>query len=468
MSIKFKLSSQTISELHSCLYNGDGKETVAFVLCGTAITNEQVIILAHEVVALSSESYLDRKSDFVRWSTFELKPLLDRAEKESLSIVKFHCHPSGYDEFSNIDNESDKELFPSIYDWLGTKVPCLSAILLPDDRVIARHIDANGNFFPVSTTVVGDIVKNYSTKASCTKPFQKFEERNLQTFGSLTRDTLSQMKIAVIGCSGTGSPVVEQLNRLGVGELILVDPDKLEHKNLNRVTNTTMRDAELALFKVDALQNRLAEIGLPTRITAIPRTLLNREVIKIVSECDFIFGCVDSSEARVAISRISSFYLVPYIDIGICLDADGSGGVRNISGKIGYFQPGMSDHLTRRSILPSTLEAESLKRTNPDEYLNLLEEGYIKGVSENSPAVISVNTYASSLAILEFLARVHEYRNEPNSNFAQQTFCLVNNFFEEKSEEDFLPSKELKKYVGRGDLPLLLDMPSLSVSLEAA
>ena len=47
------------------------------------------------------------------------------------------------------------------------------------------------------------------------------------------------MSIAVVGCSGTGSPVIEQLARLGVGRLVLVDPDRVEEKNLNRIVNAT-------------------------------------------------------------------------------------------------------------------------------------------------------------------------------------------------------------------------------------
>jgi len=35
------------------------------------------------------------------------------------------------------------------------------------------------------------------------------------------------MRLAVVGCSGTGSPVVEQLARLGVRRLVLVDPDEI-------------------------------------------------------------------------------------------------------------------------------------------------------------------------------------------------------------------------------------------------
>ncbi|MCS6115938.1 ThiF family adenylyltransferase [Shewanella baltica] len=462
MSIKFKITDSTIAQLNEHLFPDDGKEAVAFVLCGHVIDDTYTILLAHKVIPLSYDSCLVRKHDYVQWLTQDFVPILNEAEKNNLAIVKVHSHPKGYSQFSDVDNESDKELYPSIYSWSESDLPSLSAILLPNNELIVRHVSDSGIFTPVSVTIIGDEVHNTPVEFSLPREVSDFEVRNLQVFGSKTRDTLSRMNIAVVGCSGTGAPVIEQLNRLGVGELKLFDPDIVEHKNLNRITNTKTVDADTKKFKVLAIKETLNDIGLSTKISAFPRNILDPEAILEIAVCDFIFGCVDSAEARCLLNRISNYYLIPYIDIGISLDADGNGGVNNISGKVAYFQPGKSDHITRRSVLPVTLEAEALKRSSPKTYQERLDEGYIKGVIENSPAIIPVNTYASSLAVMEFLARVHNYRNEPNCNFAEQVFCLVNNFYEAKNESDFTIPLGTNKILGRGMTSLLLDMPDFS------
>ncbi|QYJ89674.1 HesA/MoeB/ThiF family protein [Shewanella halotolerans] len=462
MSIKFKITDSAMVELDKHLFPGDDKEAVAFVLCGHVVGDKETILLAHKVVPLSYDSCSVREHDFVKWLTKELVPILNEAEKENLAVVKVHSHPKGYPQFSNVDNESDRELYPSIYNWSKNILPSLSAILLPSNELIVRHVSESGVFTPVSVTIIGDEVHHTPAELSLCREVLDFEERNLQVFGSKTRDTLSRMKIAVIGCSGTGAPVIEQLNRLGVGELKLFDPDVVEHKNLNRITNVKTADADAKKFKVSSIKDTLDEIGLSTVVSAFPESIFEAEIVKEIAVCDFIFGCVDSAEARCFLNRISTYYLVPYIDIGISLDADGKGGVNNISGKVAYFQPGKSDHITRRSVLPATLEAEALKRSSPEIYENMLDEGYIKGVVENSPAIIPVNTYASSLAVMEFLARVHDYRNEPNEDFAEQVFCLVNNFYETKSESSFTVPFGVNKCLGRGDKTLLLDMPEFS------
>jgi tRNA A37 threonylcarbamoyladenosine dehydratase len=65
-----------------------------------------------------------------------------------------------------------------------------------------------------------------------------------QAFGEGTTRQLQRLRIAVAGASGTGSPVIEQLVRL-VGHLVLVDDDRVEHRNLNWITFATTDDAEI-------------------------------------------------------------------------------------------------------------------------------------------------------------------------------------------------------------------------------
>jgi hypothetical protein len=43
---------------------------------------------------------------------------------------------------------------------------------------------------------------------------------------------------------------------------------------------------------------------------------------------------------------------------------------------------------------------------------------YIRGVAEDRPAVVSVNTQIASTAVNEFLARLHPYRYDDNADSA--------------------------------------------------
>jgi len=275
-----------------------------------------------------------------------------------------------------------------------------------------------------------------------------------------TTKAIKQLAIAVVGCSGTGSPVVEQLARLGVGELVLVDPDHVEERNLNRILNSKYEDALLKRLKVEVLSEAVESMGLDTKVTTFAENLCTPEVIKTVAECDVIFGCMDGIEGRHLLNTLAAFYLLPYFDMGVKLEADGKAGVDEVCGSVHYLQPGKSSLLSRGVFTLEQVRADSIRRTDPDAYEEMLKSKYIVGAQEDSPAVISINMLLVSMAVNEFLARLHPYRHEPNSEYAEYRISLAGGFLYNACEGK--PCKVLAPHVGRGDLSPLLGKPSLS------
>src|SRR5258706_11144601 len=110
--------------------------------------------------------------------------------------------------------------------------------------------------------------------------------------------TLSLHDALPICCSGTGSPLIEQLARLGFGRLVLVDPDSVEERNLNRIVNSWREDAYLKRPKVEAMARAIAAMGFGTEVEIIHDHLASPGVVKAVAECDVLFGCMDGVEGR--------------------------------------------------------------------------------------------------------------------------------------------------------------------------
>jgi hypothetical protein len=111
------------------------------------------------------------------------------------------------------------------------------------------------------------------------------------------------------------------------------------------------------------------------------------EAVHCVAECDVIFGCVDTAEGRNLANRIASYYVIPFIDVGVRLVADGRGNVDSIAGAVNYYKPGGSTLLERGAISSEQIRAEETRRTNPDLYRELRRQRYIQGVDEERPAV---------------------------------------------------------------------------------
>jgi hypothetical protein len=105
------------------------------------------------------------------------------------------------------------------------------------------------------------------------------------------------------------------------------------------------------------------------------------------------------------------------------------------------------------------LRAEYLRNAAPEALQKEIEAGYIPGIVDEAPAVITLNMRASAACMNEFIARAYPYRHESNQNYARTQFSLA------ACEEEFTPESAFAStpsgLLGRGSLEPLLDMPFL-------
>lgn len=442
------------------LFPGDGCEAVAIAICGRSSYKSSSTLLVQEVHEIPYQACRIREPDRVTWNPDVIVHALEKAMNKGLSIIKIHSHPGGYRKFSGTDDVSDKQLFESIYGWLDTDEPMASLIMMPDGELIGRSIWPSGLGGPLrSIRAVGDDIKYWFSEE--TKPdVPAHAVRIVQTFGDGTYSVTRRLHAGVVGCSGTGSITIEQSARNHFGQLTIVDPETIDHKNLNRILNSTWQDAENQAAKVDVLAAAIKAMNLDTQVNTYQADLITVDVIKELSQCDVIFGCMDSVDGRHILNKIASYYLIPYIDMGVRIDADGQGGVESINGVINYIKPGGSSLLSRGLYTSTDLDAAMMKRHTPALYEERAKQGYIRGVRVDQPAVISVNMQIASMAFNEFLARIHPYRVEPNSKYAQRR-VVISDPEASMDMEDGNACQIFSKWVGLGDQQPLLGMQDL-------
>ena len=450
MEVKLRMTESQHSSLKAHLYSGNTGNTQAIAFCGQRISETVRCFMLNDIY-LAPHTNSDGN---LALSIPDYDVLLEKAAKRNQAIL----HIFKANAFSKNALESDC-LKQADYVQPPNRTN-LIAIMLPDGQIQAQELSKDGEITRLSLiSVVGDDLQFWSYLDVPDK-VSNFTESHAQAFGSGTTKAIKRLAVAVVGCSGTGSPVIEQLARLGVGELVLVDPDDVEERNLNRILNSKYEDALLQRPKVEVLSEAVKLMGLGTKITAFAKNLCTPEVIKAVAECDVIFGCMDGVEGRHLLNTLATFYLIPYFDMGVKLEADGKGGVGEVCGSVHYLQPGKSSLLSRKMFNLEQVRAESIKRSDPDAYEDMLKSKYIVGAQEDSPAVISINMLLASMAVNEFLARLHPYRHEPNFKYAEYRISLIGGFLYNAPEGE--PCKVLMPHVGRGDVSPLLGKPSLS------
>jgi hypothetical protein len=464
MQYQLSISGIHYDLLRRHLYPGDNLEAVAIALCGRLRSEHMHKLVVQEVV-LIPHSECKRTPDYVSWNTERILPLLEKVAKHDYALLKIHCHPGGYEQFSSFDDDSDSSLFSSVFGWTDSDLPHASAVMLPEGRIFGRvfHPDMDTERLQ-RISVAGDIISIWNYSKGDNSEFE-IGKRTAQAFGEGTFNLFKRLKIAVAGCSGTGSPVIEQLVRLGIGTIIIIDPDKVELKNLNRILNTKRKDALNKKHKVIVIKQAIKGFDLGTCVEVYPNNLYDDVYfLKELATCDVIFGCVDSIDGRDLLNRLATYYLIPYFDLGIKLEGDGKGGISKIVGTVHYLQPGKSSLMSRGLYDAEDLKAAGLLRMYPDQFDDLVKNSYIKNINVNRPAVISVNMMIASYAVNEFLNRIHPYKVDPCSEFAQTTIDLTEGCFIHLSENRLKEDTFLKTKLGKGDREVFLDLIELSIA----
>ena len=129
-------------------------------------------------------------------------------------------------------------------------------------------------------------------------------------------------------------------------------------------------------------------------------------------------------------------------------------------GTVNYLRPGRSSLMSRGLFTMSDVATAGLRRNDPDAHAQQVKDGYIRGAVVQRPAVISVNMFAASLAVNEFLARLHPFREEPNAGWAAVEFSLAS--MELFGDPDEGICELLAGKVGKGDVTPLLDVLELA------
>lgn len=413
--------------------------------------------MANELILIPPDVCEKRTSTRLTWPFADYLPpgKIEEIESNGLSVFTIHSHPDGTGWFSPTDDKNDRKLFRSVCCWFYDDRPNGSAIMMPDGKVIARVVNLREEFIPIQNVVV--VGKNIRIWKQSSKNTESLGAgiRVSQTFGKGTFNLLRNLHVGVVGCSGTGSIVVELLARNCIGHLTIVDPDCIEERNLNRIINAMRNHAEKNVPKVTVLQQAVKRMGTGVHVNAYQSNTGDKAVVEALLDCDVIFGCVDSAEGRYHLECIASAYFLPYFDIGVNLEAGPDGAISQGDAVAQYMHPENADLMSRGGYTSEQLTAEAWYRTDRKHYERQRKAGYLAEVGEDQPAVMSINMQAACMAFNDFLARLHGFRLDDNDDFSEQRFRLVHGHYDaEKAEMN--PSSIFKKYSGMGDRSFLM------------
>jgi len=372
-------------------------EGACFLLCKVSQTAQELRFLCREVLPVKVEAYLVREALFLSLDSPCYVSAAKRARNNGLSLLFVHSHPGGYLGFSEQDDRED----PKLQQFFSARVPNRQhgSLVLTEQGVIGR-VWQGDRFVPMDVArVVGDQFAFHFNQTS-KSALPDFFDRQVRAFGQDLQRVLSRLTVGVVGAGGTGSAVIEQLARLGVGELVIFDHDRLEGSNVNRVYGSSSSDA--GMLKVEIAARNVDNIGVGTGVRIQAEDVTDEGVILQLRDCDVVFGCTDAESPRATLTKFSLSYLMPVIDMGVVINSR-NGRIENVAGRVTTLYPGEACLFCRGAIDPNRILQET---RSPEEQARRVEEGYAPELAINNPAVISFTTAVAAVAINEFLHRL--------------------------------------------------------------
>ncbi len=150
---------------------------------------------------------------------------------------------------------------------------------------------------------------------------------------------LHEKSVAVAGCGGLGGNIIEQLARIGVGNITAIDGDVFDESNLNR--QLLSNEANIGKPKALVARQHITGINSDTNISAHHTFINHQNAGLLLNGCHVICDALDNARSRSVVFNYAAENQIPVV----------SGAIGGWYGKVMTFVPGKSDPGLLNSIL---------------------------------------------------------------------------------------------------------------------
>ncbi len=175
----------------------------------------------------------------------------------------------------------------------------------------------------------------------------------LPEIGPEGQERLRAATVFLGGLGGLGSIIANYLVAAGIGNLRIVDSDRVEESNLNRQILHWTDD--IGIWKSHSAQNKLQRLNPECRITAFVEEIREDNVLNLVGNASVIVDGLDNLQSRKVLNRASLKRGIPYV----------FGGVEGFNGMVSTFVPGEGPCLECLFPLPASSEKKEFGIIGP-------------------------------------------------------------------------------------------------------
>ncbi len=141
---------------------------------------------------------------------------------------------------------------------------------------------------------------------------EKYDRQiNIPEIGHCGQEKLKLAKVFISGAGGLGSPAALYLAAAGIGNIKIVDQDRVSLSNLNR--QILHGEADVGRFKVDSAKDSMVRLNPEVNIETAPQTITTDNVSRLVSGYDIIIDGLDNFETRLILNKTAINLGIPFI-----------------------------------------------------------------------------------------------------------------------------------------------------------
>ncbi len=414
-----RLPADMAAQLHAHLFPGDGDEHGAVIGASLIETSRGTRLLARRLYpARDGIDYVAGQRGYRMLTPSFVRDRIRDCAREGLAYLAVHCHGgTNHVGFSGDDMASHERGYPALLDILGGQP--VGGLVFARDAIAGDLWLPDGRRVKLDSAVVAGWPMRELREAPLPAPAGDLTyDRQSRLFGDRGQAILAGQKVAVIGAGGAGSLIVEYLARLGIGHLVVIDPDRIDRTNLPRVVGGRFWDAHtwltnptrpaflrslgerLATPKVRVARRVARQANPSIRIEALQADVTQNEVAMSLIDCDYLFLAADSMQARLVFNALVHQYLIPGVQVGAKVQVDKNGTVSDIFSVVRPVGPGFGCLWCNELINPAKLQEEALTAEQ------LRQQRYVQDEGVQAPSVITLNAVAIAHAVDDYLMSV--------------------------------------------------------------
>jgi hypothetical protein len=371
------------------------RESVVFGLASHTTLHDRTLLLVQKLIPLPADAYVAARYHGAKWPGAAMVPVLNEALAGPFGVIVFHGHPHDGEVFLSPDDRGTATRLLPTFQLILPERPH-AFVVVGDDHAAGLVLRSGGEGYSRVERVrlLGQVLADLPAKLPATLGSQQAEAFHRQELliGGTAQARIRQTKVAVVGLSGGGGHVVQQLAFTGVGEIIGIDDGRAKPSHRARVIGIEAGDIRHRRSKIEIMERTVRRISRTVRFTGVNQPIPTQSSIDALKEADIVVGCVDNYHARADIQELCSRFLIPYVDIGLLIrPIDGGTGV-TIGGNIITTVPGRSCLWCLAFLNQERLDGETGGRPR----------SYFEG-ADGQAQVVSMNGLLASQAATEVL-----------------------------------------------------------------